>query len=164
VRLANISARIFAWRQHRLFYAPRRLGGKKRGAIGDLRVEPGDYPLKNKTAMIMAVSLSCCLIMIWMYLRLEKSYCASGPKILFFCNFSERSLLLKFCKKNKHRDIASSPFFSAAAMSEQRAGIQSAIYNHMTKQCHKLFLTPAALKNGLDAISRKDAPEQNKNL
>jgi hypothetical protein len=49
-------------------------------------------------------------------------------------------------------------------MSEQRAEVQSAIHNHTTKQCRKLLPTQAALKNGLDAISRKKAPEQNENL
>jgi hypothetical protein len=36
-------------------------------------------------------------------------------------------------------DIASSPFFFAAAMSEPSAGVQSAIDNHMTKQCRKFL-------------------------
>jgi hypothetical protein len=41
-------------------------------------------------------------------------------------------------------------------MSEPKAGVQSAIHNHMTKQCCKLLSTQAALKNGLDAICRKE--------
>jgi hypothetical protein len=61
--------------------------------------------------------------------------------------------------KTKPRDIVFSPFFSAAAMSEQRAGVQNAIHDHMTKLRRKLLPTQAALKNGLDAISRKIAPE-----
>jgi hypothetical protein len=46
-------------------------------------------------------------------------------------------------------------------LNQLRVRVESAIYNHMTKQCRKLLPTHAALDNGLDAISRKKAPEQN---